>query len=781
MRNYRIKQFCGALCLAIMLVACTTKNEIIVSPDGKASNEGTASSPMSFTAAIAQASKMLKAGDIKKGDDIAITLQDGIYNFTEAIVLGEEFTGTAKNPIVIKAAEGAKVIFDGRADIKNPETFAKVVLPEELKRLPESVKDKVLVKTLINPALIEMLGSKIVLSLGIDEDQYLPAVYPNEGFAMLNTKPAVVECFPPGIPKNKQGYGIRAGQPPFRDMNKPAGWLGSLEDPRGAESGISERADKMAGSWKQWEAELKYDNTRNTFTGFYEAIWKLSSMPIYAVNAAKQTIHLPKAFSYGFGWLKTQPFRVFGLLCELDTPGEWYFDTKTNRLYVYPAKDFSAETKIGLPVASGFLSLNNCAYVQVVGINVRNVGSGIIFNIEGGSHNLIAACSAKNSTAKGMKITGTYNGVRSSDFVDLNSHVTLSGGKRSPSEITSANNYVENCHFYHKNFKHEKVNILVEGVGNIFRNNLIHNSIGQAMVVNGNDHTIELNELFNIGYEEGDGAAMYSGADLAGYGNVYKFNFFHHLMRTPNKKLGRSGLFMDDFQAGATCIGNIFYKSCTNGICMNNGAGHTLVGNIFLASDNGIYQRGNWGEKALRITNEIEKNPKHDYAGLKEDYIGRAEKVVGEKGWLKDPWGSKYPLFKKVMSDEGQFGRLWPIHCTFEKNIFFENRRDLYLYRCPEEAKKKMNLDEGIKADKSFFKDYDNMNFALAKPLEGFDEIPFDKIGLYLDEYRTQMPNKQNYRMALKNCFDGIKSYKDCNKLINTAEIIEDGPMVFAE
>lgn len=787
-RRYAAIGLSGLVVCVLILASCsvtpvqTGSIEIIVSPDGEPNGQGTVQSPMRFDAAIARASMLLKSGKVGPADSLTITLLGGVYPFTETIELGKEFAGSPDTPIVIQAAKDAEVIFDGRVNVAGPEEFKPVTDARERQRLAESARDNIVVKTLDNPALIAALSDKLVLSLGIDNGQYLPAVYPNEGFAMLDTTPVVKEPSPPGVPKDKQGYGVRGGQPPFRDMSQPAGWLGTLEEPRGAEAGIVQRADEMAGTWSQWEAELKRDNTRNNFTGFYEAIWKLSSMPIYAVNAEQKTLHLSQAFSYGFGWLKTQPFRVFGLLCELDRPGEWYFDTKTNRLYIYPVTPFTKDTKIGLPVANGFMTLKDCAWVNVVGIHIRNVGSGTVFNIDGGTQNLVAGCSITNSTAAGAMITGTYNGAKSCDFVDLNLHVTLSGGTRSPQEITGAHNVVENCHFYHKNFKHEKVNIVMEGVGNVFRNNLIHNSIGQAMIVYGNDQTVELNEVFNVGYEEGDGGAIYSGADLTGYGNLYRFNFIHHLMRTPDKKLGRNGLFLDDFQAGATCIGNIFYKSCNNGICMNDGPGHTLIGNLFLAGNTGIYQRGNWGEKALERTTGIAQNPNHNYAGLKEDYIGRAEQIVGPKGWLKDPWASKYPLFKKVMSDEGRFGRLWPIYCTFKNNIYFENKyNQVYLYRCPQEAKDKMVLENDIQADKSFFKDYDHMNFTLVKPVEGVEDIPFDRIGLYLDAYRTQMPDKNHYRMTLKNYFADDLSYEACYKTIDTAKVIEEGPMVTAE
>ena len=755
--------------------------EIFVGPNGKADNSVAETSPLAFEAALAKASNILKAKGLPENDSLKITLLGGSYPFTEAFNLGREFAGSKDNPILIQAAPGADVVFDGRVNVANPEGFEKVTLPEERRRLAKSAQDNIVVKTLKDPALIAALKNKLVISLGVDNDLYLPAVYPNEGYAFLDTNPAVKESFPPGLPKDKQAYGVRAGQPPYRDMSKPAGWLGSLNDPRGAQAGIVKRQEEMAGTWQQWEYEIKRDNRRNDFSGFYEAIWKLSSMPIYSVNAEAKTLRLSQAFAYGFGWLKTQHFRVFGLLCELDQPGEWYFDTKTDRLYIYPPKAITKDTRIGLPVAKGFMNLKNTSYVSIVGINVRNVGHGTVFDIQGGSGNLIAGCSIKNCTATGAIVRGAHNGIRSCDFVDLNSHVNLSGGMRSPSEIISGHNYVENCHFYHKKFTHEKVNITINGVGNTFKNNLVHNSIGQAVVVTGNDQTVELNEFFNIGYEEGDGGAVYSGADLTSYGNLYRHNFFHHLMRTPNKDIGRNGIHLDDLQAGATCVGNIFYKSCNNGICMNGGAGNSIIGNVFLAGDVGVFNRGNWGVKAFRQTNEIAENPNHDYAGLKEDYVGRAEEIVGKKGWLNEPWATKYPLFKKVMSDEGQFGRLWPIHCTYKNNVHFENRHNSAAIKSIQDVEGlngKYVYGNDIVADKSFFKDYDNMDFGFARPIEGVDNIPFDKIGLYLDAYRKKMPDKKHYRTAIKKFFEGNPSYAACPKRIDTSKLVEEGPMI---
>jgi hypothetical protein len=43
----------------------------------------------------------------------------------------------------------------------------------------------------------------------------------------------------------------------------------------------------------------------------------------------------------------------------------------------------------------------------------------------------------------------------------------------------------------------------------------------------------------------------------------------------------------------------------------------------------------------------------------------------------------------------------------------------------------------------------------------GFPEIPFDRIGLYVDEYRTRVPDKAVYRRALQAKWDHRKSYDE--------------------
>ncbi|MEM9238009.1 MAG: right-handed parallel beta-helix repeat-containing protein, partial [Verrucomicrobiota bacterium] len=577
----RLRHLALFTCL-VSLATAKPALELHVALDGKAGNPGTIEAPLTFGAAIDKARDFLSKPNRPKTGGLEIIISAGRYPVTKAYRLGPEFQGSKDFPITIRAAKDAEVLFDGQAGIEDLSAFKPVTDESERARLAESARDQVLVQKVTSDALHHNLARRVSASINIDGQPWVASAYPNEGYAFLDPKPAIPEICPPGIPKKDQAYRVRAGKPPHQEPGKPRGWLGSMKEPRGAHARILDRSPARAGSWQQWQDEIARLTGRQEFMGFYEAVWKESRMPIKAVDAEKQTIHLPLVFSYGFGWLNDQPFRVFGLLCEVDQPGEWHYDPSSRKLYLIPPKPLDQIKSIGAPVAQGFLDLDRTRHVSIHGITVQNIAGGSVIRLINGSHNLVAGCTFRSSLARGIEVGGTQNRILGCDFIDLHGHINLSGGRRSVTEITPGHNLVENCHFYHKRFTQTKVRVAIGGVGNTFRRNLVHNSIGQAVTVSGNDHLLELNELFNIGYEEGDGAAIYSGADLAGYGNVYRHNFLHHLIRTPDKRLGRAGIMLDDHQAGGTIEGNVFFKSCTAAVQINCGAGNIVRNNVFL-------------------------------------------------------------------------------------------------------------------------------------------------------------------------------------------------------
>lgn len=523
-------------------------------------------------------------------------------------------------------------------------------------------------------------------------------------------------------------------------------------------------------------------NPRCELTGYLDANWLFKSQVVVGASAEREALHLAEALAYGWMWKKRdKECKVFGLLCELDRPGEWVFDPVDARLYLDPPVPLDASTHVSIPAAAGFLTLAGTEHVAVIGLDVENLGSGFCYRIEGGSDNLIAGATMRNSPAGGVWIDGTRNRVEGCDLVDLEAHVRLGGGRRGAGLLEPGGNRVENCHIYQRGFTHRKVSVAISGVGNTFQHNLVHNSIGQAVTVRGNDHLIALNELFNIGYDEGDGGAIYSGADLIGYGNTYRFNFIHHLMHVPGK-VERSGIHLDDRQAGATCEGNVFYKSAAKGIFMNGGAGHTLRGNVLLEGFRGIYNVSPRDDAPLVLEREIAADPNHRYRNTKENYIGRVEREIGQAGWLEEPWKSRYPRMSRVLSDTGIYGRLWPIRCVVEDNLFFGNSQGDHTIwsRSGPEVLAKCTLAGDRKIAPEDFVNYAALDLRFRPGFEPAVAIPFETIGLELDRYRSRVPDKAAYRGAVRAFFDGIGSMPGTTKHLDTARLIEDGPWLEA-
>lgn len=90
----------------------------------------------------------------------------------------------------------------------------------------------------------------------------------NEGYAGFKEETISPEVYPPAIPVGEEDYGRRAGSVPYLEPGRERGWRGSLDEPRGARARFGNKVEEMAGTWYQWENEIKRNNTRNQLTGF---------------------------------------------------------------------------------------------------------------------------------------------------------------------------------------------------------------------------------------------------------------------------------------------------------------------------------------------------------------------------------------------------------------------------------------------------------------------------------------------------------------------------------
>lgn len=708
-----------------------------VAPDGNDENPGTENQPVAtLTGARNRIRQLKQAEGLPKGN-ITVWIKEGRYDFDETLELSAEDAGTADCPIVYRGGKGGKgkVIFDGSRNIPT-QSFNLVTDQDTLNRLCPAARGKVMQMCVTETQLRESLrnpGSR----LSFNGRMMQLARFPNVGYAHVDKileKGAVYT------------HGRTFGEPPAYSMEEPIGGEFTIfEQPSG-----------------DWEAEFRRIQKARV-TGYLAYDWYKQHHSIASIK--KGRIKLLEYSRYGLRTGEKIPRRLYvtNLLCELDQPGEWYYDEIDNMLFIWPFEPIDESTELGVWAGPAFAELSNTAYITLQDLTIQNTvsGQGVIV-IEGGEQSKIAGCILRNSTRTAVVLKGGKdNGIVGCDIYDASGHLEMNAGDTS--KLLPAKNYAINCHFTQLQANDFYGRIAIRGVGNIFKNNLVHNFIGQVMTLGGNDHRIELNEMFNIGIEEGDGGTIYAGAQMWSYGNVFRHNFLHHLMCIPQAH-PRGGIYQDDLDAGDTITENVFYKAAHRAVLLNGGAAHLVTANLLLNGYIGIYNTSAWAEKAYANIAKFDAGELK--RGDKGDYIWRTEQVVGTEGWNKEPWSSRYPSFKKIMNQEKM--RFYPIECQFKDNLFSGNAQNIQFRTgwgqsdfadietipyIETSGNREIEMDVFVKPDALDFR------YRQDAQTDGFPDIPFENIGLYKDQYRQKGPDKTAYREAIRQRFKERHSF----------------------
>jgi len=112
----RVSRLFLILTSLIILWGCNkTSNIIYVSPDGSDNFPGTIDKPLkTFSGAVKMVRNLIH---VRKGD-IVVEFADGIYRFRETVILGSDDSGSPKQQIIYRAAEGANPVFTSGVNIK---------------------------------------------------------------------------------------------------------------------------------------------------------------------------------------------------------------------------------------------------------------------------------------------------------------------------------------------------------------------------------------------------------------------------------------------------------------------------------------------------------------------------------------------------------------------------------------------------------------------------------------------------------------------------------------
>lgn len=752
---------------AVVMLLCAAWGSaaaFYVAVDGVDANPGTKEAPFGTLVKARDAIRALKKANRFPAGGVTIWIQEGLYRIDKTLQLGAEDSGTADGPVVYRACPGAAVIFDGSRPI-DAASLQKVADPPMLARLCPKARGHVFQMTVKDAASAGAL-SNIGTCLSFNGRMMQLARFPNVGYCHIKKiidKGAVY------------AHGRTLGPVPKYSMDAPVG-------------GVFTIVEKPSGDWAAEYADVQ----KAEVVGYLSYDWYRERHKIAAIRDG--AIKLLEYSRYGVLSKEKIPRRlvVRNLLCELDQPGEWYFDEKRRTLFVWPLEALDQKTRLGYWAGPAFMALSGASHVVVRDITVQcTAAGGAMISVNGGTGNRVAGCTFRNSTRTGVALSGgTRNGVVGCDLYDLGTHLILEGGDLKT--LTPAGNYARNNHLTQVASRAFYGRVRIRGVGNLFQNNLLHNFVGQPIAMSGCDHRFERNEIFNIGIEEGDGGAIYSGAQMWSYGNVFRHNFLHHLMCVPQAH-PRGGIYPDDLDGGDTIVENVFYKAAHRAVLLNGGAANVATHNILINGHIGIYSTEAWAEgihkaKAKYDAGELKR-------GDKNDHIWRTEQVVGKEGWNRPPWSDKYPLFKKVMNQP--LRRFYPIECNVSHNLFCGNAQNTAFRRtwhdkqlAPMEAVDYVEARNNRNVSMDVFRDPGCLDFRFkpGKRPDGFPEIPFERIGLQVDQYRRSMPDKAAYRRALQEKWAPRKSYDEKMKYdpgtvtdllyFNTGRLVLEGAMV---
>jgi hypothetical protein len=421
-------------------------------------------------------------------------------------------------------------------------------------------------------------------------------------------------------------------------------------------------------------------------SGFFKYGYADDAVRIAQLDTANKTFAALQPTMYGFESGKVfQRWYAFNLLEEIDRPGEYYIDRENGMLYFLPPAGGLQSLEFSV-AEEPLLVMENTSYVHFKNIPFE-CARGMGVYIEGGKENLIDSCIFRNlgmvavSIGKGVKsfdglqLTGTepsesraigslyghlyehttFNreagtGHRISNCTIYNigsGGIVLGGGDRVT--LRKGNNQVDNCRIFNFNRleRSYKAGINIDGVGNSIRHCEIYNCPGSAILLHGNDHVIEYNNIHHAVTDGDDMGAIYYGRDPSELGNKVRYNFFHHI---DNDHGTIMAVYHDDGACGMEVTGNVFYKAGSRTVMIGGGNDNVYRNNIFIDCP-----------LAFHIDNRL--------MGWAKSFVARDglfEKRLQAMRYQQSPFASAYPATVRYFDDSVG----WPKRNFIEGNVF---------------------------------------------------------------------------------------------------------------
>lgn len=634
MRKFGITCLIGLFCAT----AIASQRTLFVSPHGADGNDGSFRRPFrSVERALSKAATIERTGS----DTIEIRLRGGVYALRQTIAV------SGLERLTIAAWGDEPVSFVGGYPVRASQ-LKRPTDPELRARFRPEVRDRIRVID-ARSAGIPLTGlmpkgfGRASLSgwseLFIDGQPLTIARWPNDSMAPIGR----VHCTG-DIPREAR-YGI--GDPVF------------------------EYAEEQPAAWK---------STDGMWIGGYFAHGYADDMiPVRSIDTATRTITAALPTRYGF--MTGAPWRrwfALNLPEEIDRPGEYTIDERRGQLYFLPPEGAELQEIYVSTLETPMFAFSDCREVTLRGVTLEySRGMGVYIEQSEGVRidscvirdlGYVGVCIGRGEATQQIgnlseiiyddillnRRAGTHNGVSNSHIYQVGAGgINLGGGDRAT--LTPAGNYVENCriHDFNRIEKSYRPGIWIDGVGNRIANCEIFNAPSMAILLHGNDHTVEYCDLHDVCREVDDQGAFYYGRDPSEQGNRVRYCYFHDFPTVHRV----SATYHDDGACGLEVFGCVYYRAGTIPVLIGGGHDNIYRNNLFIDLPQAIHidnRMESWGRSML-------------------DPDGVVDHRLRAVRHTEPPYATAYPKLASYWAGTPRIPR-WNI---FEGNLFYKVRKIL--------------------------------------------------------------------------------------------------------
>lgn len=547
-----------------------------------AASEGTGSKSDPFKTVEAAVNYIFKRSSTFAGcGEIRVILREGTYRIGNTIDLA--FTSNTymqKNntKLTFTAYDGEKPEIKGSVPLDKT-AFTAVTDENILNRLDENAKNRIVCMSIAG------LGAK-------DKDPENPGLYTK---LYIDDKEQQIAQWPNG----DNNYEV------FQTVD--AGGLGD-DAPGGT---FSYTANKR--SWA--------DASDGVCLGYFGYDYRREAVKIASVDEENSEITLAHGTDFGLQnkYDMSKRFKVYNILEELDSPGEWYIDRDTEMLYYYPTEDFS-DAEMELAVGEDYMfDLKNAANVTFSGISFKNTCGGIMSGYHSKNNKIenivVDSCDFENIG----KIAMLFNTYDNADFYDSDSFRNRIGNIHNVRisnnifynmynaaveiysgdiETTTAhglvmyNNYVNQPNPYTLS---KNAFATVGAVGAEIRNNLFHNTPFHVLGASGSENKITYNEVVSTVRDTTDSGSFYAGRTVMHRNNEYAYNFFYKTNPESEILMPRvhnRAIYFDDGYSGGIVHHNIAADGDKS--FFTSGSGTKYSDNISVDCKNALMISNEW-------------------------------------------------------------------------------------------------------------------------------------------------------------------------------------------